>query len=147
VQPPPGKCFTKGNPIKDTDFDEVRQLWDERPTTERSWTVPVADIVASSYDMTAKNPNQAADVSHLSPEELIASALSKEQQIVALMEEMQVLLREVVQEARRGRIAEWFPAELDESWPELAQIVEHIENGWSPRCLPEPARPGEWGVL
>src|SRR5919202_131332 len=26
VQPPPGKRFTKGNPIRDTDFDEVRQI-------------------------------------------------------------------------------------------------------------------------
>jgi type I restriction enzyme M protein len=92
VQPPPGKRFTKGNPIKDTDFDEVRQLWDERPTTEQSWTVPVAEIVARGYDMTAKNPNRPADVSQLSPEELVASALTSEQQITALLEEMQALL-------------------------------------------------------
>jgi type I restriction enzyme M protein len=92
VQPPPGKRFTKGNPIQDTDFDEARRLWDERPTTEQSWTVPVAEIAARGYDMTAKNPNRPADVSQLSPEELIASALSKEQQIVGLLEELQNLL-------------------------------------------------------
>jgi type I restriction enzyme M protein len=92
VHPPPGKRFTKGNPIKDTDFDEVRQLWNDRPTTDQSWTVPVAEIVARGYDMTAKNPTRPADVNQLSPEELIASALDKEQQIAALLEEMQTLL-------------------------------------------------------
>jgi len=92
VQPPPGKRFTKGNPIADADLDEARRLWDQRPTTERSWTVPAAEIVARGYDMTAKNPNRPADVSQLSPEELIASALDKERQITALLEEMQVLL-------------------------------------------------------
>jgi type I restriction enzyme M protein len=92
VQPPPAKRFTKGNPIKDTHFDEVRQLWAERPTTARSWIVPVAEIVARGYDMTAKNPTRPADVSQLSPEELIASALDKEQQITALLEELQSLV-------------------------------------------------------
>jgi type I restriction enzyme M protein len=52
----------------------------------------VAEIVARGYDMMAKNPNRSTDVSQLSAEELIASALSKERQIAALLEEMQVLL-------------------------------------------------------
>jgi len=92
VQPAGGRRFTKGNPIRDRDLDELRALWVERPATARSWRVPVAEVVARGYDLTAKNPNRPADVARLSPEELVVSALSKEQQIAALLEEMQALL-------------------------------------------------------
>jgi len=92
VQPVNGGRFTKGAPIKDGDLDDLRALWAERPATERSWSVPVADIVARGYDMTAKNPNRPAGVTQLSPEELVASALDKERQIAALLEELQTLL-------------------------------------------------------
>jgi len=92
VQPVGGGRFTKGNPIRDRDLDELRTLWAERPATERSWRVPVAEVVARGYDLTAKNPNRPADAARLSPEELVASALSKEGQIAALLEEMQALL-------------------------------------------------------
>jgi type I restriction enzyme S subunit len=29
----------------------------------------------------------------------------------------------------------------------LGDLVADLENGWSPKCLPRPAEPGEWGVL
>jgi len=92
VQPAGGGRFTKGNPIRDRDLDELCAMWSERPATERSWRVPVAEVVARGYDLTAKNPNRPADVARLSPEELVVSALSKEGQIAALLEEMQALL-------------------------------------------------------
>jgi len=94
LQPLPGRRFTKGNPIADADFDEVRQLWAQRPATDRSWAVPVADIAARGYDLSARNPNRPADAAQLPPEELIASALDKERQITVLLEELQGLLAE-----------------------------------------------------
>ncbi|MCA3443103.1 MAG: hypothetical protein INF52_06965 [Rhodobacter sp.] len=34
-------------------------------------------------------------------------------------------------------------------WPmvTLGDVIEDLENGWSPACLDRPAKPGEWGVL
>jgi len=29
----------------------------------------------------------------------------------------------------------------------LADVVDDLENGWSPKCLSRETRPGEWGVL
>ncbi len=95
LQPPAGKRFTKGNPIRDADLDELRRLWEARPATERSWTVPAAEIAARGYDLTARNPNRPADAAQRSPDELIASALGKERQIAALLEEMQTLVGEI----------------------------------------------------
>ena len=101
AQPPPGKRFTKGNPIRDADLTELRRLWDERPSTDRSWTVPAAEIAARGYDLTARNPNRPnGDAADRSPDDLIASALAKEGQIAALLEEMQALLAGGVDGAR-----------------------------------------------
>jgi len=35
------------------------------------------------------------------------------------------------------------------SWPinRLGDLVDDLENGWSPKCHSHPARPGKWGVL
>jgi type I restriction enzyme S subunit len=32
-------------------------------------------------------------------------------------------------------------------WQPLSAFVDHLQNGWSPQCRPEPAEPDEWGVL
>lgn len=29
----------------------------------------------------------------------------------------------------------------------LSDVIDDLQNGWSPKCLTRPARPGEWGVL
>lgn len=35
------------------------------------------------------------------------------------------------------------------AWPvvRLGDVIADLENGWSPKCLDRPAKPGEWGVL
>lgn len=39
--------------------------------------------------------------------------------------------------------------EQEHSWPlaRLGDLVEDLENGWSPKCHDHPAREGKWGVL
>jgi hypothetical protein len=39
------KNYTKTKPLRDAEFDECRALWDERPATEHSWRMPVAQVV------------------------------------------------------------------------------------------------------
>ncbi len=83
--------------------------------------------------------------------------LAEQRRIVARIEELAArieqargLRREAVYDvdmALSQGTAEFFPSAIDETWRELAHIVDHIENGWSPKCLPEPAGEGEWGVL
>jgi len=72
------------------------------------------------------------------------------EELAAKIERARELRQEAMQEveaAQRASLPEWFSADAIESWSSLGQIVERIENGWSPQCLPEPAMSGKWGVL
>lgn len=41
------------------------------------------------------------------------------------------------------------PAHAIAKWPlmTLGELIDDLENGWSPQCLDHPAVPGRWGVL
>lgn len=93
ILPPPGQKFTKGNPIQDEHFADCRGKFKDRVGSEQSWVVPVEKIIENGYDLTAKNPNREEDIEHQPPEELVASVLAKEQQIAAILKEVQDILR------------------------------------------------------
>ena len=92
ILPPEGQKFTKGNPIQDEHFEDCRAKLKERAISKQSWIVPVEKIIENGYDFTAKNPNREEDVEHRPPEELVASILDKEQEIVNILGEIQTLL-------------------------------------------------------
>jgi type I restriction enzyme M protein len=79
------KNYTKTKPLRDHGFDECRALWDERPVTEHSWRVPVGEVMDNDYNLDLKNPAGQEALVHHSPEELVASIVEKEQNILALM--------------------------------------------------------------
>jgi type I restriction enzyme S subunit len=41
------------------------------------------------------------------------------------------------------------PPQTNAKWPlmTLAELVDDLENGWSPKCLDHPAEPERWGIL
>lgn len=52
-------------------------------------------------------------------------------------------VRALIQSARRTAIGD----SPGSDWLALTDVVENIENGWSPQCLKRPAANGEWGVV
>lgn len=92
LQPPPGTKYTKANPIQDEHLEDAWAKWQNRALSENSWVVPVQELVARGYDLTAKNPNRKEDYVHRRPEELVADILEKEQQIAAILAKVQGLL-------------------------------------------------------
>ena len=64
----------------------------EPPLNERCWVVPVAEIVARNYDLSARNPNRSNDFAHRPPEELAADIADKQLRIAELVAEIQELL-------------------------------------------------------
>jgi len=90
--PPEGKKYTKANPITDEDLEDCYEKWKKREISENSWIVPVGDVAKKDYDLTAKNPNKKEEAERKSPEELVASALEKEKQILKTLEEVQSIL-------------------------------------------------------
>jgi type I restriction enzyme M protein len=60
---------------------------------ENSWTVPVADIVARGYDLSARNPNRKDDYAHRPALELVQSMKTKEVRILELLDELETFLQ------------------------------------------------------
>jgi len=92
ILPPPGRKFTKGNPIQDEHFADCRAKFKDRAESKQSWITPVEKITENGYDLTAKNPNREEDFEHRPPEELVNDILAKEQQITEILEEVKELL-------------------------------------------------------
>lgn len=79
-------------PIPENDLPDCLDKAKNRAISERSWIVPVADVVARNYDLSAVNPNAKAAIEHRSPAAIAADIAGKEQRILEIMEEIQELL-------------------------------------------------------
>lgn len=88
-----GFSLTKSQrPIPENDLPDCMEKMRTRALSDKSWIVPVADIVARNYDLSAVNPNAGKSVRHRSPAAIAADIASKEERILALMAEIQELL-------------------------------------------------------
>jgi type I restriction enzyme M protein len=88
------KNYTKTKPLRDQEFDACRALWDERPVTEHSWRVPVAEVADNEYNLDLKNPASQEAMVHRPPEELAASILEKERRIAEIMAQIAQALKD-----------------------------------------------------
>lgn len=84
--------ITKPRPLTLAHFDEFFQLLPERADSERSWSVPIAEIRARNYDLKAVNPHRAAPADTRTPEDLIAVIEQKGQELNAALADLKSLL-------------------------------------------------------
>lgn len=86
------KNYTKTAPIQFEEFAPCQAWWGKREENEQAWKVPVAELFANNCNLDRKNPRGAADITHLPPEELVASILHKEQRIAEILGDIRALL-------------------------------------------------------
>jgi type I restriction enzyme M protein len=79
-------------PIAGNQLPDFLAKWQSRVTGENSWTLPLADIAANGYDLSAKNPNKVDDYEHRPALELVQSIKAKEARINELLDELQSML-------------------------------------------------------
>lgn len=79
-------------PIAGNQLPDFLAKWQDRAAGENSWTVPLADIVAKGYDLSAKNPNRVDDYEHRPALELVQSIKAKEGRITELLDELESML-------------------------------------------------------
>lgn len=100
VPPPEGrKKYTKTKPMEYGDFSDALEWWSKRSETPNAWKVAASDLLKSddfgrvvAVNLDIKNPNSLEALEHRAPEDLVASILSKERELLSVMEDMAKLL-------------------------------------------------------
>jgi type I restriction enzyme M protein len=67
----PGRNFGKTNPLNDEDLSEFITLQESSGESENSWSVRVADVGDSTFDLSVKNPNRVEEVDDRTPAEIL----------------------------------------------------------------------------
>jgi type I restriction enzyme M protein len=88
------KNYTKTQPLQFEEFKPLIDWWNHRGENERAWKVPAAELLANNCNLDRKNPRAKQDITHLPPEEIVASILDKERRIAEIMERVRGLLTE-----------------------------------------------------
>lgn len=67
----PGRTLGKRNPLNDSDLREFIELQKSLADSPKSWSVDVADLDKTTFDLTVRNPNATNGVAHGSPREIL----------------------------------------------------------------------------
>jgi type I restriction enzyme M protein len=93
--------YSKTAPLQTADLADLTGWWDERGEDARAWVVngPAlierdADGVVRAVNLDQKNPNAKAAEDHRAPAEIVAAALAKEREVLAILEELHALTAE-----------------------------------------------------
>ena len=81
-------------PIEGEQISTFVSLFKHRSRTERSWLVPIEELRASSWDLSARNPSTSEGYEHRAPAELARELLQKEERVIEIFRELQELLAE-----------------------------------------------------
>jgi type I restriction enzyme M protein len=92
------KNYTKTQPLQFSEFTACASWWLDRKENDHAWRVTATELLESNCNLDRKNPRSAPDITHLSPEQLMASVLRTEEQIVAIVREIECLLVDTVNE-------------------------------------------------
>ncbi len=83
-------------PINGEQISDFLSKWQNRIESDNSWIVPIEAIMERGYDLSAKNPNRKDDYEHRPPLELVQSIKAKEERIVELLGELEIILEKDV---------------------------------------------------
>jgi len=94
IQPPEGmKNFTKTRPIKDEDWKDCFEKWQNREISENSWIVKIDDIDNETYELTPRNPNKFKKKEYRPAREILEDVLREEKEVNSLLEGLKDTLR------------------------------------------------------
>jgi type I restriction enzyme M protein len=88
-----GFSLTKSQkPVPENDLPDCFQKAQKRTLSEKSWLVPVEEVVGKNYDLSASNPNAKRMTQHRPPAVIAADISSKQERVLEIMQEIQELL-------------------------------------------------------
>jgi type I restriction enzyme M protein len=83
----------KKTPLTLTYFESFFSLLPTRADSERSWTVPRAEIEHRGYDLKAVNPNRKVEVDERTPEEILDAIEAKGREVAEALVELRATTR------------------------------------------------------
>ncbi|MGQ7794676.1 N-6 DNA methylase [Faunimonas sp. B44] len=88
----PGRSLGKTSPLNDDDPAEFVALQPERAPGPKSWTVEVADLDRTTWDLSVKNPHAPEAAALRSPEEIIDAMLARDAETARILEDIRGML-------------------------------------------------------
>lgn len=84
--------FTKKQFIKDEDFEDALNKYEQREISDISWIVGIDEIMEKDYDLTAKNPNNGGTADHKDPKELLFEIENLDYEIDKVIKDIRTML-------------------------------------------------------
>jgi len=88
----PGRNMGKTNPLNDADLAEFIELQKNFADSPKSWSVDVACIDQSTFDLSVKNPDGGEEVTHRSPLEIMDEIAKLDEESAELLANIRTLL-------------------------------------------------------
>ena len=88
----PGRNLGKTNPLNDRDLAEFIALSKKKSDSENSWSIKVADLDQSNFDLSVKNPNKVEEVDERTPSEILDEIERLDQESTELLKKIRSLL-------------------------------------------------------
>ncbi len=89
----PGRNMGKTNPLNDDDLSEFVTLQSELAESPKSWSVDVASIDTSSFDLSVKNPNGGEVIALRSPQEILDEIAALDAESAEVLSEIRELVK------------------------------------------------------
>ena len=89
----PGRNMGKTNPLNDRDMTEFIELGKNKPETEKSWNLSIADLNEKTFNLSVKNPNLPEEAPLRSPKEILAEMENLDSKTSAILKSIKDLLK------------------------------------------------------
>ena len=88
----PGRNLGKTNPLNDADLQEFVTLQKTFADSPKSWSVDVKDIDPNIFDLSVKNPKGGDEITHRSPEEILAEIAALDAESAEVLQSIRGIL-------------------------------------------------------
>lgn len=88
----PGRSLGKTNPLNDNDLEDFVTLQKGFEVSEKSWSINVADLDQTTWDLSVKNPNAKQEAELRDPKDIIAEIIALDKESEAILAKIQELV-------------------------------------------------------
>lgn len=88
----PGRSLGKTNPLNDKDLEEFISLQKTAGESDKSWSLPVAELDTETWDLSVKNPNAEEEAPLREPAEIIEEIMALDRESAEILERIRGLV-------------------------------------------------------